>query len=336
MCYIIIKRVFINVENNIILRLMEKITANILKEMMNEAYIRIGAHAEYLDEINFFPVPDGDTGHNMRLTMESIYKEIEICDNNILSIVNAIKHGAFKGAKGNSGVILSQFLVGFVSTFNDNNDIDTDLFIKALENGSNRAYKSVINPQVGTILTVAKKIADTARRYSGKKISWNDLLKQCFITAQDATMDTINELDMLKKAGVVDAGALGLVYLIQGWLFVIENIYNHGSTLSIKKELEGLHSNFNVKDTVSNIKYQYCTEAMISASKYSEIDIRKKIERYGDSLLVIKEDNKIKVHIHSNNPKNTIRELSKYGNIIAAKIDDMKGQVMQKHKQYAS
>ena len=181
---------------------------------------------EYLNDLNVFPVPDGDTGLNMTITMSKVVEELEKADD--LSIKNAAKaiaKGAFVGAKGNSGVILSQFFVGFAKSIEDKDSITTEIFANALVSGSERAYKAVTNPKEGTILTVVKETADEALLKATEGLSWKEVVEACYNRAQKATADTPNLLKDLKDAGVIDAGALGFVYLIQGWLFVIANSF---------------------------------------------------------------------------------------------------------------
>jgi len=313
---------------------MAEITGQLLKQMITESYNRIDKKKAYLNDLNVFPVPDGDTGLNMSITMGKVVEELEKQDNSSLSIktaAKAIAKGAFVGAKGNSGVILSQFFVGFAKTIENETQITPTIFADALIEGSKRAYKAVMNPKEGTILTVVKETAEAAKSKVAEGADWREIVEYCYEIAQKATADTPNLLEDLKAAGVIDAGALGFVYLIQGWLVVITNNLEGPQVINLHAGLEGLHNKVQAGDSVEHLAYQYCTEALINQTSATEDQIRKKLADLGDSLLVIKEADAIKLHIHANHPKQAITTLASFGNLAAAKIDDMKAQTLQSH-----
>ncbi|MHA2502116.1 MAG: DAK2 domain-containing protein [Candidatus Kariarchaeaceae archaeon] len=314
---------------------MAELTGPLLKKMITESYSRIDNKKAYLNDLNVFPVPDGDTGLNMSITMGKVVEELEKQEADQLTIktaAKAIAKGAFVGAKGNSGVILSQFFVGFAKTIENEEKITTEIFADALVEGSKRAYKAVMNPKEGTILTVVKETAEAAKEKASTGASWKEIVQYCYEIAQKATAETPNLLEELKEAGVIDAGALGFVYLIQGWLVVISSDVDGPRVIQLQSGLEGLHNSVNVDSSVSELKFQYCTEALIHGVTTTEDDIRSKLADYGDSLIVIQEESAMKLHIHANEPKTAIQIFASHGYLKAAKIDDMKSQTLQSHE----
>ncbi|MHA2248789.1 MAG: DAK2 domain-containing protein [Candidatus Kariarchaeaceae archaeon] len=301
--------------------------------MIYESFDRINEKVDYLNEINVFPVPDGDTGINIYITMSTVVDELKKKqdDLSIKEAANAISKGAFSGAKGNSGVILSQFFMGFAKTVEDCVSIEPKQFAEALIEGSKRAYKAVMNPREGTILSVIKDTAEAAVDKINQNADWKETVEHCYDIAQKSTLDTPNLLKDLKDAGVVDAGALGFVYLLQGWLFVIVNTFVGVKVVDLRSELENLHNRVDVSQTIDNLAHRYCTEALVSASKFTEDQAKSKMNPYGDSLLVIKNEDALKLHIHSDTPYAAIKEFSNFGHLKAAKIDDMKAQTEFTH-----
>jgi DAK2 domain fusion protein YloV len=313
---------------------MNTLTGPLLREMIYESFERINKKVDYLNDINVFPVPDGDTGINIYITMETVVEELkkEQDDITIKEASKAIAKGAFAGAKGNSGVILSQFFMGFAKTIEDCDSITPKNFAEALIEGSKRAYKAVMNPREGTILTVIRDTAEASIDKINQGGNWREIVEHCYDIAQKSTLDTPNLLKDLKDAGVVDAGALGFVYLFQGWLFVIVNEIEGVKVVDLRIGLENLHNAINIEQTIQNLQYRYCTEALISTSTLTEKEVHEKMNPYGDSLMIIKNEDSLKMHIHSNNPYEAIRDFSDYGRLRAVKIDDMKSQSVVAHK----
>lgn len=330
----------INLGNNCELEqvLAMSLTGKLLKEMIFKSFEKIDEKSDYLNKINVFPVPDGDTGLNLFSTMKTIVEELEKKEkestNGTLTIKEAsraIARGAFMGAKGNSGVILSQFFVGFAKTIEDEAEVTPNIFADALIEGSRRAYKAVMNPREGTILTVVKETAQAAKIKATEGAHWKEIVEHCYHVAQLSTMETPNLLEELKKANVVDAGALGFVYLIQGWLFVLANSFNKPHVLDMRQELENSDNSVNISHSLENMSYKYCTEAMLFYVD-TEVDIIKEIMKaHGDSLLVIADGSEIKLHIHTNNPRKVILDILKIGQLQAVKIDDMRSQMLINH-----
>ena len=228
------------------------------------------SNKEYVDSLNVFPVPDGDTGTNMSMTMRSVVKEVNmITTNNLEDIADAVSKGALKGARGNSGVILSQILKGFSSVLVSEKEINTKLFAKALKEGSDVAYKAVTKPKEGTILTVIRVMAEESLKIAKKTNEMEDFLKDTIQAGEEILKMTPEMLPVLKKAGVVDAGGRGLLVVLSGFLKVI---------MGDESEL-----NFEFDDTVptddssmptvdyndlADIEFAYCTEFFIINLKY--------------------------------------------------------------------
>lgn len=313
---------------------MQTLTGPILKEMILESYNRINQKIDYLNDINVFPVPDGDTGINLYLTMEKVVEELQKSDIDVTirDAAKAISKGAFIGAKGNSGVILSQFFVGFAKTIESEEVITTEVFANAMLAGSNRAYKAVMNPREGTILSVLRETSQAAVDKTKQGADWKEVVEHCYKIAQQSTLETPDLLQDLKNAGVVDAGALGFVYLIQGWLFVIANIYHGPKVIDVREDLENLHNNIDVESTVENLVYRYCTEALLTDNNEDLAYLRSEMQNFGDSFLLIENEGSIKLHVHSNKPSSTIKRFSEFGKLIQAKIDDMKTQTENSHQ----
>ncbi|OLS24269.1 MAG: hypothetical protein HeimC2_23340 [Candidatus Heimdallarchaeota archaeon LC_2] len=313
---------------------MEVLTGPLLKQMIIESFHRIDDKVDYLNDINVFPVPDGDTGLNIYITMSKVVEELEKNDSNltIQQAAKSIAKGAFSGAKGNSGVILSQFFIGFSKTIENEFLITTEIFANALIEGSKRAYTAVMNPREGTILSVIRETAEAAISKTKNGESWREVVEHCYEVAQQSTLNTPNLLDELKKAGVVDAGALGFVYLIQGWLFVIANTVQGPKIIDIRSDLENLHNNLDLNHSLDNLQYRFCTEGLLTNSSYDKDEIEYELKSFGDSFLLISDSNSYKMHIHTNTPTSVIKRFSQYGKLQSVKIDDMKTQTISTHK----
>ena len=288
------------------------------------------SNKEYVDSLNVFPVPDGDTGTNMSMTMRSVVKEVNmITTNNLEDIADAVSKGALKGARGNSGVILSQILKGFSSVLVNEKDINTKLFAKALKEGADVAYKAVTKPKEGTILTVIRVMAEESLKIAKKTSEMEEFLKDTIQAGEEILKMTPEMLPVLKKAGVVDAGGRGLLVVLSGFLKVI---------MGDESEL-----NFEFDDTVptddsdmptvdyndlADIEFAYCTEFFVINinKKTTEADIdklREQLMGLGDSVICIGDLNLIKVHVHTNEPGVALTHALKLGEINGVKIENM-------------
>lgn len=294
-----------------------------LKKLFFGAANCLEKNKEVVNALNVFPVPDGDTGTNMSLTMQSAIKQIKTLESdNIEKIVTAASNGSLMGARGNSGVILSQLFRGFAKGLKDSEKIDTNTIAMALKLGSDTAYKAVMKPIEGTILTVARECAEMALNISKKETDIIEFLKAVIKHGEDTLDKTPEMLPVLKQAGVVDAGGKGLITIFIGALETL-----------IGKEEELIEDTV-VKDDVihpfaetdEEIKFGYCTEFIINNSSIESEAFRDEIIGFGDSMLVVGDGNIIKVHIHTNDPGDTLQKALQYGELIDIKIDNMRYQ----------
>lgn len=307
------------------------ITGALFRKMVISGANYLEANKDYVDSLNVFPVPDGDTGTNMSMTMRSCVKEINmITTNNLEDIADAVSKGALKGARGNSGVILSQILKGLSSVLVQEKEIDTKLFAKALKEGSDVAYKAVTKPKEGTILTVIRVMSEEAVKIAKKTSDMEEFLKQTLSAGEEILKMTPEMLPVLKKAGVVDAGGRGLLVVLTGFLKVISG---DESELEISFEDQTANDASATNATVdyndlANIEFAYCTEFFVINinKKTTEADIdklRETLMSIGDSVICIGDLNLIKVHVHTNQPGVALTNALKLGEINGVKIENM-------------
>lgn len=288
-----------------------------------------------VNELNVFPVPDGDTGTNMSLTMKSALKQgLTVEENNASKVALAASQGSLMGARGNSGVILSQLFRGFANGLNGKSSIDVKTLAEGLKQASDTAYKAVMKPTEGTILTVARECGEYAMSISKKETDILEFLRKV-IDHGNKTLDKTPEmLPVLKQAGVVDAGGKGFMYVLIGAYSVlagIEIIEDEPIDEVIKQESHVHRTKIDTED----IKYGYCTEFMIDTD-YSDIEMfRSELSIQGDSLMVVGGEGLIKVHIHTNNPGLVLEKALSLGELKDIKIDNMRFQheeVLLKHE----
>ena len=307
------------------------ITGALFRKMVISGANYLEANKDYVDSLNVFPVPDGDTGTNMSMTMRSCVKEINmITTNNLEDIADAVSKGALKGARGNSGVILSQILKGFSSVLVNEKEIDTKLFAKALKEGADVAYKAVTKPKEGTILTVIRVMSEESVKIAKKTSDMEEFLKQTLAAGEEILKMTPEMLPVLKKAGVVDAGGRGLLVVLTGFLKVISG---DESELEINFEdqtaQDATAGNATVDyNDLANIEFAYCTEFFVINinKKTTEADIdklRETLMSIGDSVICIGDLNLIKVHVHTNQPGVALTNALKLGEINGVKIENM-------------
>ena len=281
-----------------------------------------------VDALNVFPVPDGDTGTNMLLTIQSAVKELSMCsNNNIRDIAEAISRGALKGARGNSGVILSQVLRGLCNTIKDSNEIDVKAFAQGLLQGAQVAYSAVTNPKEGTMLTVARMIAEHAQAIRGKHRTFEEFMLEIVKKGNEAVALTPSLLPVLKKAGVVDAGGKGLMCIFDGMQKAIS-----GETVNCDIEVDNGQQE-NVMEhadimSLGHIEFAYCTEFfIINLKKRTTLaDIAKLKETLmtiGDCVIVIGDLELVKVHVHTNQPGVALSKALELGELDKLKIENM-------------
>ncbi|USK71602.1 DAK2 domain-containing protein [Peribacillus asahii] len=307
-------------------------------EMIIQGANQLAAHAQMVDALNVFPVPDGDTGTNMNLSMTSGAKEVQ---NNVQEHIGkvgaALSKGLLMGARGNSGVILSQLFRGFSKAIEHKAAITSEEFAQAFEAGVQTAYKAVMKPVEGTILTVAKDAAKQAV-VSAKKHRDIVLVMEEIVAEANASLNrTPDLLPVLKEVGVVDSGGQGLVFVYEGFLAELkgEALPTRSANIPSMDELVNAEHHMNVQGHMNteDIVFGYCTEFMLrlEAGKvanhpFDEESFRQDLSEYGDSLLVISDEEIVKVHIHSEQPGTCLNYGQQYGSLIKVKIDNMREQ----------
>lgn len=312
--------------------MVKSITGNMFRKMILNGAKLIDTNKEHVDALNVFPVPDGDTGTNMSLTMLSAAKEVTSCQSNkIDDICDALSKGALRGARGNSGVILSQILKGMATAMSTGSDkITAKSFAKGLEKGTEVAYMAVTKPKEGTILTVVKAMSEYATKNAKKE--FETLLKETIDAGEEALKLTPELLPILKKAGVVDAGGRGLLIIMQGFYNVIAGVEDENIEFDDKVKSEAIskyteEAHFDIKD-LSDIEFAYCTEFfIINMHKWTtmaDIDrFREKLMSIGDCVLVIGDLSMVKVHVHSNQPGVVLTYALELGELDKLKIENM-------------
>lgn len=290
---------------------------------------------EWINELNVFPVPDGDTGTNMTLTIMSAAKEVsalyEMGDIDMQSLCKAISSGSLRGARGNSGVILSQLFRGFTKGVKEYDTVTVPVIAAAFDKAVESAYKAVMKPKEGTILTVAKGAAIKAKELADSGTEdMAEFLKQVIDRAEEVLAQTPEMLPVLKQAGVVDSGGQGLVLVLQGVYDAYmgkEIDLTLGDTISIPNAQKAAGGNLEAQAN-AEIKFGYCTEFIIMLNKVfnikAELDFKAYLESIGDSIVVVADDDVVKVHVHTNDPGLAIQKALKYGALSNMKIDNMR------------
>lgn len=298
-----------------------------LKNMIISGANHLENNKGLVNALNVFPVPDGDTGTNMSLTMQFAVKEINaLYDIEVHSVAGAVANGSLMGARGNSGVILSQIWRGFAKAIKNQKELDVKAFAHAVMEGSNTAYKAIMKPTEGTILTVIRETAEYAIRISDS-FEDNLLFMEKIIEKANTVLGKTPELlPVLKDAGVVDAGGKGLIYIFEGMYQALKTgkpIELDNAAEAIQKQGREVRPGFRPGE----IHYGYCTEFLIKSGREQRLESYKdKIKALGDSLLVVGDNNLIKVHIHTNNPGRVLELALAYGELSKIKIDNMREQ----------
>ena len=302
------------------------INAEMLSKMFLAGAGNIEAQKEYINELNVFPVPDGDTGTNMSLTIMAAAKEVAALDNpDMETLAKAISSGSLRGARGNSGVILSQLFRGFTKAIRDTKEIDVLTLAAACEKAKETAYKAVMKPKEGTILTVARGIADKALELAETVDDLEEFIPQVIAHAEEVLAQTPEMLPVLKEAGVVDSGGQGLVEVLKG-------AYDAFLGKEIDYSKIAPSTSVNVTkvsaDTNAEIKFGYCTEFIIMTEKAftdkDERDFKAYLESIGDSIVCVADDEIVKIHVHTNDPGLAIQKALTYGQLTKMKIDNMR------------
>lgn len=305
---------------------MKQIDASLLQKMLIGGAKRLEAHKEYINELNVFPVPDGDTGTNMTMTAMAAAKEVgNAPELTIKEVTRGLSSGSLRGARGNSGVILSQLFRGFYKGVKSQNVLDTKAVATGFKHAVDTAYKAVMKPKEGTILTVAKGTADMAVRTARKEEEFEKFAEIVMEEANTVLKRTPEMLPVLKEAGVVDSGGQGLVEFLQGAVDVLS-----GKEIDLSDVPKPVKK-VTVSDTVQSeedIKFGYCTEFIVMTEKEwtddNEQDFKKYLSGIGDCVVVVGDEDIVKVHVHTNHPGKAIEKGLSYGALTSMKIDNMR------------
>ncbi len=283
---------------------------------------------DYINELNVFPVPDGDTGTNMTMTIMSAKREVESCKETMSDIAKAMSTGSLRGARGNSGVILSQLLRGFSKKIGDKTEIGVIEIADAFQKAVETAYKAVMKPKEGTILTVARGIATKARECAGTDITLEEFCETIIKHGDEVLASTPELLPVLKEAGVVDSGGQGLMEVLKGAVDCILGRVVIADTKPSGAGVSGVDNPKYSEDLSADIKFGYCTEFIINLEKpygiKEEDDLKQFLESIGDSIVCVSDDEIVKIHVHTNHPGQAFEKGLTFGYLSNMKVDNMR------------
>ena len=302
--------------------MIQNIDGKQVRDMFVSGANNLKNHKDLVDKLNVFPVPDGDTGTNMSLTISCAIKELnKVEQDDIGQLGKALSKGSLMGARGNSGVILSQIIRGIAKSIEGKETLNSMDIAEALKNGSDTAYKAVIKPVEGTILTVVRESSDYALKAAALEEDVIEFMKLLVKEANNSLDRTPELLHALKEAGVVDSGGKGLVLVYEGMLKSLEGQFVESQEIQTTETTSVQVEN---RLSTEDIKFQYCTEFILETDKISDLKLRDIMIKYGDSLVVVGDDGIIKVHVHTNTPGTVLQEALAYGQLLTIKIENMK------------
>lgn len=311
---------------------IKTINVEMLAKMFLAGAQNIEAKKEFINELNVFPVPDGDTGTNMSLTIMAAAKEVTALENmDVTTLAKAISSGSLRGARGNSGVILSQLLRGFTKSIREESQIDVPALARAVLRAKDTAYKAVMKPKEGTILTVARGISDKAQELMEETDDLEVFIPKIIEEAEAVLARTPDMLPVLKEAGVVDSGGQGLLEVIKGAYdaFLGKEIDYSAIAPSSAVNVTKINA-----DSAADIKFGYCTEFIILTEKEftedNEMDFKAYLESIGDSIVCVADEDVVKVHVHTNDPGLAIQKALTFGQLSRMKIDNMREEHQEK------
>ncbi|HHW9719476.1 TPA: fatty acid kinase catalytic subunit FakA [Staphylococcus aureus] len=312
--------------------MISKINGKLFADMIIQGAQNLSNNADLVDSLNVYPVPDGDTGTNMNLTMTSGREEVENnLSKNIGELGKTFSKGLLMGARGNSGVILSQLFRGFCKNIESESEINTKLLAESFQAGVETAYKAVMKPVEGTILTVAKDAAQAAIEKANNTEDCIELMEYIIVKANESLENTPNLLAVLKEVGVVDSGGKGLLCVYEGFLKALKGEKVEAKVAKIDKD-EFVHDEHDFHGVINteDIIYGYCTEMMVRFGKnkkaFDEQEFRQDMSQFGDSLLVINDEEIVKVHVHTEYPGKVFNYGQQYGELIKLKVENMREQ----------
>ncbi|HFJ4777387.1 TPA: fatty acid kinase catalytic subunit FakA [Staphylococcus aureus] len=312
--------------------MISKINGKLFADMIIQGAQNLSNNADLVDSLNVYPVPDGDTGTNMNLTMTSGREEVENnLSKNIGELGKTFSKGLLMGARGNSGVILSQLFRGFCKNIESESEINAKLLAESFQAGVETAYKAVMKPVEGTILTVAKDAAQAAIEKANNTEDCIELMEYIIVKANESLENTPNLLAVLKEVGVVDSGGKGLLCVYEGFLKALKGEKVEAKVAKIDKD-EFVHDEHDFHGVINteDIIYGYCTEMMVRFGKnkkaFDEQEFRQDMSQFGDSLLVINDEEIVKVHVHTEYPGKVFNYGQQYGELIKLKVENMREQ----------
>ena len=304
------------------------IDAHALKKAFIAGANNLDNKKDYINELNVFPVPDGDTGTNMTMTIMSAKREVESCKETMSDIAKAMSTGSLRGARGNSGVILSQLLRGFSKKIGDKTEIGVIEIADAFQKAVETAYKAVMKPKEGTILTVARGIATKARECAGTDITLEEFCETIIKHGDEVLASTPELLPILKEAGVVDSGGQGLMEVLKGAVDCILGRVVIADTKPSGAGVSGVDNPKYSEDLSADIKFGYCTEFIINLEKpygiKEEEDLKQFLESIGDSIVCVSDDEIVKIHVHTNHPGQAFEKGLTLGYLSNMKVDNMR------------
>lgn len=307
----------------------KSVSGSLFKKMVTNGAINLKNNHKEIDHLNVFPVPDGDTGTNMQMTMMAGIKEVNNLESqSIIDISKILSRGLLMGARGNSGVILSQFFRGVYSEIAkiDNGSATVQEFIQALVGGYQMAYRAVMDPVEGTILTVVRESAEKVLREQPNLNSVEEVLLMYLDQAKETLIKTPELLPVLKEAGVVDSGGAGFIKIIEGWMMALNGqMLSEAEAAPVQQNVEHYHGAENLGSV--DIKFGYCTEFIVklhNPEKFTEDFMKNPLTQMGDSLVVVTDDDLLKVHVHTNQPGVALTLAQKYGDLQTIKIENMR------------
>ncbi|MFZ8470520.1 fatty acid kinase catalytic subunit FakA [Staphylococcus aureus] len=312
--------------------MISKINGKLFADMIIQGAQNLSNNADLVDSLNVYPVPDGDTGTNMNLTMTSGREEVENnLSKNIGELGKTFSKGLLMGARGNSGVILSQLFRGFCKNIESESEINSKLLAESFQAGVETSYKAVMKPVEGTILTVAKDAAQAAIEKANNTEDCIELMEYIIVKANESLENTSNLLAVLKEVGVVDSGGKGLLCVYEGFLKALKGEKVEAKVAKIDKD-EFVHDEHDFHGVINteDIIYGYCTEMMVRFGKnkkaFDEQEFRQDMSQFGDSLLVINDEEIVKVHVHTEYPGKVFNYGQQYGELIKLKVENMREQ----------
>lgn len=303
---------------------LKTINAELLAKMFKQGTFELNKNKGIVDSLNVFPVPDGDTGTNMSLTMNSAIEGLGKQNfETVEDVSKSISKGSLMGARGNSGVILSQIFRGFAKGCKGKTELTSRDLCIAIKDAADTAYSAVLKPVEGTILTVIRIVADKAMEYSHEDLDQIELMKLLIKKGEETLEKTPEYLPVLKQAGVVDAGGKGLLYIFKGCLDAMEGKTVDFESIKTSATSEAPAQNFmNTED----IEFAYCTEFIVEGDNMDGEQLKIVIEKMGDSMVFVQDEDLIKVHVHTNNPGLALEEALKFGSLKKVKIENMRDQ----------